>query len=84
MADVDHKSLEVNELEHGASGNEKMGAFRADAIAAENAEHSMTVLEAVKAYPMATFWAFVMSFTIVCCLERARKLRELATNTDFR
>jgi SP family general alpha glucoside:H+ symporter-like MFS transporter len=25
----------------------------------------MTVLEAARAYPMACFWAFVMSFTIV-------------------
>jgi hypothetical protein len=36
-----------------------------DAIEAENAEHSMTVMEAVRAYPMACFWAFVMSSTIV-------------------
>ena len=41
--------------------------YKADAILAENAEHDMTVLQAVKAYPMASFWAFVMSCTIVCC-----------------
>lgn len=47
--------------------DEKKGIsdFKADAVAAENAEHNMTVLEAVRAYPMASFWAFVMSFTIV-------------------
>ena len=39
--------------------------YKADAIEAENAEHQMTVLQAVRAYPMASFWAFVMSFTIV-------------------
>lgn len=39
--------------------------FKADAIEAENAEHNMTVLQAVKAYPMASFWALVMSCTIV-------------------
>lgn len=39
--------------------------YKADAVAAETAEHNMTVLEAVRAYPMASFWAFVMSFTIV-------------------
>ncbi|KAI0472728.1 general substrate transporter [Xylariaceae sp. FL0804] len=39
--------------------------FKADAIEAENAEHNMTVMEAIKAYPMASFWAFVMSFTII-------------------
>ena len=41
--------------------------YKADAVEAENAEHNMTVLEAVRAYPMASFWAFVMSFTIVSC-----------------
>ncbi|OAA59194.1 Sugar/inositol transporter [Niveomyces insectorum RCEF 264] len=39
--------------------------YKADAIEAENEEHRMTVLEAVRAYPMASFWAFVMSFTII-------------------
>jgi len=46
----------------------KIADYKADAIEAENAEHNMTVLEAVRAYPMASFWAFVMSFTIVSCL----------------
>jgi len=39
--------------------------FKADAITAENAEHNMGVLDAVRAYPMASFWAVVMSCTIV-------------------
>jgi SP family general alpha glucoside:H+ symporter-like MFS transporter len=52
-------------------------SFRHDAVEAENAEHSMTVLEAVKAYPMACFWAFVMSFTIVSHLVRARRTAKL-------
>jgi len=38
--------------------------FKAGAIEAENEEHNMTVLEAVRAYPMASFWAFIMS----CCI----------------
>ena len=46
----------------------KVSDYKAGAIEAENAEHNMTVLEAVRAYPMASFWAFVMSFTIVGCL----------------
>ena len=45
----------------------KVTDFKADAIEAENAEHNMTVLQAVRAYPMATFWAFIMSFMIVSC-----------------
>lgn len=42
-----------------------MADFRAEAIEAENVELNMTVLEAVRAYPMASLWAFVMSCTIV-------------------
>jgi SP family general alpha glucoside:H+ symporter-like MFS transporter len=44
---------------------ESKASFRNDAVEAENIEHSMTVLEACKAYPMACFWAFIMSFTII-------------------
>jgi SP family general alpha glucoside:H+ symporter-like MFS transporter len=44
---------------------EKVDYNRAGAIDAENAEHKMGVLEAVKAYPAASWWAFVMSATIV-------------------
>ena len=40
--------------------------FKASAIDGENEERNMTVLQAVKAYPMASFWAFVMS----CCIVR--------------
>lgn len=47
------------------SAQVKVSDFKADAIEAENAEHNMTVLQAVRAYPMASFWAFVMSAMIV-------------------
>ena len=40
--------------------------MKADAIEAENAEHRLGVLEAVRTYPMAATWAFVVSCTIVC------------------
>ena len=43
----------------------KMSDYKADAIEAEEQEHNMGVLEAVRAYPMATLWAFIMSCTIV-------------------
>lgn len=46
-------------------GDEKIDSDRARAINAEKAEHDMTVLQAVKAYPAASWWAFVMSCTIV-------------------
>ncbi|EHL00115.1 putative Maltose permease MAL31 [Glarea lozoyensis 74030] len=45
--------------------NAKASEYKASAIEAENAEHNMGVLEAVKAYPMASLWAFVMSCTII-------------------
>jgi hypothetical protein len=60
--------LEVDgQVGHSYDLDEKATAadYKADAIEAENAEHNMTVLEAVRAYPMASFWAFVMSSTIV-------------------
>lgn len=44
---------------------EKVDYDRTGAIDAEEIEHHMTVLQAVKAYPAASWWAFVMSCTIV-------------------
>lgn len=63
---ADEKDPQV-EVEHDVVYAEKASVadYKADAIEAENAEHNMTVMEAVKAYPMASFWAFVMSCTIV-------------------
>lgn len=60
----------AKEIEHDAIYAEKATAadLRAGAIEAENEEHNMTVLQAVRAYPMAAFWAFVMSSCIVSCL----------------
>jgi SP family general alpha glucoside:H+ symporter-like MFS transporter len=45
--------------------DEKVDYDRAGAIEAERVEHDMTVIQAVKAYPAASWWAFVMSCTIV-------------------
>lgn len=59
----------VAHIDHAADLDEKakVADYKADAIAAEDVEHNMTVMEAVRAYPMASFWAFVMSFCIVSC-----------------
>lgn len=60
--------LELKGAGAGAAAFEEKAAindYRAGAIEAENLEHNMTVLESVRAYPMASFWAFVMSFCIV-------------------
>jgi MFS transporter, SP family, general alpha glucoside:H+ symporter len=45
--------------------SEKVNYNRAGAISAEQEEHRMGVLETVRAYPAASWWAFVMSCTIV-------------------
>ncbi|KAL1893035.1 hypothetical protein Sste5346_006716 [Sporothrix stenoceras] len=45
--------------------NEKANYNRTGAIDAEQQEHDMTVLQAVRAYPAASFWAFIMSCTII-------------------
>lgn len=39
--------------------------YKLAAMDAETAEHDMGVLQAVRAYPMAAFWAFIMSCTII-------------------
>ncbi|THX03620.1 putative maltose permease MAL31, partial [Aureobasidium pullulans] len=69
MVHYDDKPGHAEELENkpGAVFSEKAAVsdFRAEAIEAENVEHNMTVIEAMKAYPMASFWAFVMSCTII-------------------
>jgi hypothetical protein len=63
------EAAEAVSQEHGYDLDEKakISDYKADAVEAENAEHNMGVLEAVREYPMASFWAFVMSFTIVSC-----------------
>jgi len=65
---VQHSELEADraggqavDLDQAA----KISDYKQDAIEAENLEHEMTVMQAVRAYPMASFWAFVMSFTII-------------------
>jgi SP family general alpha glucoside:H+ symporter-like MFS transporter len=66
---VDAAEIERNdtEIDHAADLDEKakISDYKANAIEAENAELNMGVLEAVRAYPMASLWAFVMSCTII-------------------
>lgn len=60
----------LSQVDHASNLDDlaKATDYKADAVEAENAEHDMTVLQAVRAYPMASFWAVVMSSTIVGCL----------------
>ena len=67
----DEKSRSAHEeIDHSAvfSHKAEISDYKQDAIEAENDEHNMTVLQTVRAYPMASFWAFVMSCTIVSCI----------------
>lgn len=54
-----------NDAAYDLDEKAKVADYKADAIEAENEEHNMGVLDAIKAYPMASWWAFVMSATIV-------------------
>ena len=67
-ADVETKGHQT-QVEDVYESDEKTryADIKADAIEAENAEHSLGVLAAVKAYPMAATWAFIISCTIVSC-----------------
>lgn len=64
QSEIDTEQAAVS---HARDLDEKAGfaEYKGDAIDAENAEHDMGVLQAVRAYPMASFWAVVMSSTIV-------------------
>jgi len=72
--DISEKPTATSEVEaHPAStggptyhvDDEKLTYNRTGAIDAEKIEHNMTVMQAVKAYPAASWWAFVMSSTII-------------------
>jgi hypothetical protein len=62
-----HAEKAISQVEDASNLDEKaqIAHNKAAAIEAENVEHNMGVPEAVKAYPMAAWWAFVMSCTIV-------------------
>ena len=62
---VEFEAAQRHETSHDIEINEKAGYDRRGAVDAENIEHEMTVMQAVKAYPAASWWAFVMSSTIV-------------------
>lgn len=72
MAVADEKPQDLAQIErhdvntdHDLDQKAQAAEYKADAIEAENAEYNMGVLEAVRAYPMASAWAFLMSCTIV-------------------
>ena len=62
-----HAEKATAQVEDASNLDEKaqIAQYKAAAIEAENVEHNMGVPQAVRAYPMAAVWAFVMSSTIV-------------------
>ncbi|KAJ4376378.1 hypothetical protein N0V83_001661 [Neocucurbitaria cava] len=62
-----HNEKGISQVEDASAIDEKaqLAQYKAAAIEAENVEHNMGVPEAVRAYPMAALWAFVMSCTII-------------------
>ncbi|KAJ5624468.1 hypothetical protein N7510_000777 [Penicillium lagena] len=73
-SDITEKQTPASEVEEAQpastrgpvyDADEKVDYDRTGAIDAEEVEHNMTVLQAVKAYPAASWWAFVMSCTII-------------------
>jgi SP family general alpha glucoside:H+ symporter-like MFS transporter len=63
-AHIEKAAASVDDV-HNLDEKALAAQYKAAAVEAETAEHNMGVLQAVRAYPMAAFWAFVMSCTIV-------------------
>jgi hypothetical protein len=65
-ADLETKGHQT-QVEHAYDVDEKSryADMKADAVEAENAEHALGVISAIRGYPMAATWAFVFSCTIV-------------------
>lgn len=68
--DYEHRDAEAKlaGIEHDEVADTQ--GLKEDAYNQEAVEANMTLIQAVKAYPMATFWAFIMSFTIVSLCRR--------------
>lgn len=66
-ADVETQKGHQAQIEDVYDSDEKtrIANQKADAIDAENAEHELGVIAAIRGYPMAALWAFIISCTIV-------------------
>lgn len=63
----EEKEMGISHIDdsHNLDNEAKLEAYKAAAMEAEVAEQKSGVVQAVKEYPMAALWAFVMSCTIV-------------------
>lgn len=70
-----HNEKGISQVEdaHNLDNDAKLEAYKAAAMQAEAAEQNSGVLQAVREYPMAALWAFVMSCTIVSRLFSASR-----------
>ncbi|KIL90286.1 hypothetical protein FAVG1_06016 [Fusarium avenaceum] len=64
-AGISEAKADEAHIDHAYDVEAKKEMNMQGAIDAENQEHNMTVLEAVRAYPAASFWAVNMSCTII-------------------
>lgn len=78
-AGISEAKADEAHIDHAYDVEAKKEIDMQGAIDAENQEHNMTVLEAVRAYPAASLWAFNMSCTIVS-LTPIQTLRDSETN----
>lgn len=64
---VSHDEKGISQVEDSSNldQNAKVSDYKAAAIEAENVELNMSVPQAVRQYPMAALWAFIMCCTIV-------------------
>lgn len=65
--EISHTEKGISQVDdaYNLDNEAKLESYKAAAMEAETAEQQSGVLQAVKEYPMAAFWAFVMSCTIV-------------------
>lgn len=59
------KGISHVEDSYNLDNEAKLSSYKAAAMEAETAEQRSGVIQAVKEYPMAALWAFIMSCTIV-------------------
>lgn len=69
--DIQHTEKGISQVEdaYNLDNEAKLESYKAAAMEAETAEQQSGVVQAVKEYPMAALWAFVMSCTIVSTCE---------------
>jgi SP family general alpha glucoside:H+ symporter-like MFS transporter len=81
-----HVEKAISHVDDSTALDEKAQAalYKTQAMDAETAEHDMGVVQAVRAYPMAALWAFIMSCTIVSLLALKSHNQGTLANNTFR